>query len=98
MCVDRNFKGAFLPLLFFPDNNRYKVLHCMAKKIPQRSIQTLRDMSLCLVSSISSFRTFWKFEELCISSCQNVACQLTSLSDKEHFDRRSTLLLYFRNH
>ncbi len=62
MCVDHSFKGAFLPLLFFRGNNRYKVLHCMAKKIPQRSIQTLRDMSLSLVSSISSFRIFWKFE------------------------------------
>ena len=74
MCVDRSFKGAFLTLLFFPGNNRYKVLHCMVKKIPQRSIQTLGDMSLCLVSSIASFRTFWKFESLCISLCQNVAC------------------------
>ena len=98
MCVDCSFKGAFLILLFFPENNRYKVLHCMVKKIPQRSIRTLGDMSLCLVSSISSFRIFWKFESLCISSCQNVACQLTSLSDKEHFDRRNTGLLYFHNH
>ena len=36
MCVDCSFKGAFLTLLFFPGNNRYKVLHCMAKKNPPK--------------------------------------------------------------